>query len=115
YPELSSRHTETVCTGAADAQGRPVRLYPVPLRYLQGDQQYRAYDIIEVLTSRNPRDQRPESYKVAPESLKVVGHVPTDGQEWAGRQDWVFRDRSWHFDGLGGLEAARLRDKTSMG
>lgn len=115
YPELSSRHAETVCTGAVDEQGRPVRLYPVPLRYLQGEQQYKLYDIVEVLASRNPRDPRPESYKIVPDSLRVLGHVPPDNHEWAGRQDWVFRDPTWHFDALEALEAARFRDNTSMG
>lgn len=115
YPELSSHHAETVCTGAVDVSGRPVRLYPVPLRYLQGDQQYKLYDIVEVLASRNPRDPRPESHKILPDSLTVVGHVPPDGQEWAGRQEWVFRDPSWLYDGLDELDAARLRHNTSMG
>lgn len=85
YPELSSRHAETVCTGAVDELGRPVRLYPVPLRYLQGEQQYKLYDIVEVLASRNPRDPRPESYKIVPDSLRVLAHVPPDSHEWAGR------------------------------
>lgn len=115
YPELSSRHAETVCTGAVDVHGRPVRLYPVPLRYLEGDRQYRLYDIVEVQASRNTRDPRPESHKIVPDSLRVVGRIPPDDQEWAGRQEWVCRDPSWLYDGLGELDAARLRDNTSMG
>lgn len=30
YPELSSKHAQTVCTGAVDAEGRSIRLCPVP-------------------------------------------------------------------------------------
>lgn len=115
YPELSSKHAETVCTGAVDALGRPVRLYPVPLRYLDGPQRYRLYDVVEVHADRNPRDNRPESYRIVPDSLSIVGHVPPDGQEWAGRREWIFRDTSWHFDSIDALDAARLRDHTSMG
>ncbi|WP_347346625.1 hypothetical protein [Microbacterium sp.] len=115
YPELSSKHAETVCTGAVDESGRPIRLYPVPLRYLEGDQRYRLYDIVEVRADRNPRDNRPESHRIVPNSLSIVGKVPTDDQEWAGRREWICRDTSWHYDSLADLEAARLHDDTSMG
>lgn len=114
YPELSSKHTETVCTGAVDERGRPIRLYPVPLRYLQGAQQYSIGDVVEVRARRNPKDNRPESYRIDPDSLAIVRRVPTDQQEWAGRREWVFRETSWHFESLGQLDAARLRDATSM-
>ncbi len=115
YPELSSRHTETVCTGAVDAGGRPIRLYPVPLRYLQGTQQYSLGDIVEVRASRNPKDNRPESYRIEPDTLRVVGKIPPDQQEWAGRREWIFRDTSWHFESIAQLEQARLRDDSSLG
>jgi hypothetical protein len=115
YPELSKRHAETVCTGAVDIGGRPIRLYPVPLRYLEGDQQYRIGDIVEVRASRNPSDNRPESYRIDPNSLTIVDHVHTDNQEWAERRQWVFRDASWHFENLDQLESARQKDSTSMG
>lgn len=115
YPELSRKHAETVCTGAVDEDGRPIRLYPVPLRYLQGAQQYSIGDIVEVRASRNPKDNRPESYRIEPDSLTIVRRVPTDQQEWAARREWVFRDSSWHFESLGRLEAARQHNATSMG
>ena len=115
YPELSSKHAETVCTGAVDDRGRPIRLYPVPLRYLEGDQQYRLYDVVEVRAAHNSRDNRPESHRIVPDSLTIVGRVPPDDQEWAGRREWIFRDTSWHFESLDDLEEARLRDATSMG
>ena len=115
YPELSSKHAETVCTGAVDVRGRPIRLYPVPLRYLEGKQQYHLYDIVEVRADHNPRDNRPESHRIAPNSLTIVGKLPPDDQEWAGRREWIFRDTSWHFESLDDLEVARLRDDTSMG
>lgn len=115
YPELSSRHTETVCTGAVDERGRPIRLYPVPLRYLEGDQQYGVGDIVEVRASRNLRDNRPESYRIDPTSVRIVGKIPPDAQEWAGRRDWLCRNANWQFESLAELEAARLQDATSMG
>jgi hypothetical protein len=115
YPELSSRHTETVCTGAVDSRGRAIRLYPVPLRYLEGDKRYIIGDIVEVRAERNQRDNRPESYRIDAGSLKVVGHVPTDQDEWAGRAEWIGRDPSWHYESIAALDAARIRDDSSMG
>jgi hypothetical protein len=85
------------------------------LRYLQGAQQYSIGDIVELRASRNPKDNRPESHRVESDSLTIVRRVPTDQQEWAGRREWVFRDTSWHFESLGQLDAARLRNATSMG
>jgi hypothetical protein len=46
--ELSSRHVETVCTGGCLEDGRPNRLYPVDLCYLERHKQYSLYDWIEV-------------------------------------------------------------------
>lgn len=43
YPELSSKYRETVCTGGCLEDGRPVRIYPVPFRYLEGDSRYKMY------------------------------------------------------------------------
>src|SRR5689334_7137004 len=39
YPELSRRYSETVCTAGLRQDGTPIRLYPVPLRYLGQDNQ----------------------------------------------------------------------------
>ena len=116
YPELSSRNRETVCTGAVDlATGRPLRLYPVPLRYLEGDQQYRLYDIVEVDITRSPRDRRPESHKIDADSLRSVAHIATDASEWAERRSLIFADDGWHFDSVAALKAAQQAGTHSMG
>jgi len=64
YPELSRKYAETVCTAGIRDNGRPIRLYPVPLRYLTEEAQYRLYDWIEVLIRKSSRDPRPESYSI---------------------------------------------------
>lgn len=115
YPELSARHRETVCTGGTFVEtGRPVRLYPISLRYLDAHKQYSLYDIIEVPTAPSSKDTRPESRKVTGSGLNIVRSVPTDG-DWAARHRIVFMDTSWHFDCLDLLKAAHARDRTSLG
>lgn len=115
YPEISKRHTETVCTGAVLEDGRPIRLYPVPLRYLEGDQQYSIGDIVVCKAEKSTSDPRPESYRIDAASLRVDGNVGTDRQEWAERRKWIFRDTSWHYEGFADLEAARRASNASMG
>jgi hypothetical protein len=39
YPELSSKYLETVCTAGMLPSGKPLRLYPIPYRYLEGDKE----------------------------------------------------------------------------
>lgn len=116
YPELSNRYTETVCTGGVLENGRPVRLYPVPLRYLGTDQQYRLYDWIDVPASKSSSDPRPESFKVRSNDLRCAGHIestPKDG--WRERRKFIFKDSSWQFSSVGALKAAQRDTGQSMG
>lgn len=116
YPEPSRRYYETVCTGALrEADGRPIRLYPVPLRYMSDDSQYKLWDMIEVPIDRSRSDQRPESFKIDPQRLRCVGRIATDSDGWAQRRALVDRNCDWHFDGMAALKAANQAKKTSIG
>src|SRR5690349_10297784 len=43
-PELSRNYRETVCTGGVfEDSGRLVRLYPIPLRYLDDEKYFKKY------------------------------------------------------------------------
>lgn len=114
YPELSSRYKETVCTGGCTEDGRPVRLYPVPLRYLPEVERYRLYSWAEIPLGKSKDDSRPESYRLLRPDIEVVDHVPTDGG-WAARRDVIFRDMSWHYECLNDLKARQKIDGASMG
>jgi hypothetical protein len=114
YPELSTRHRETVCTGGCMEDGTPVRLYPVDFRYLVGEGQYRLYDWIDIPIARSTRDPRPESYKVRADQISIGEHVGTsDG--WAARRTTIFRDRSWHYGCLEELRAKQKTERRSLG
>ena len=116
YPELSARHAETVCTGAVTADGAPIRLYPVPFRFLDGAQQYSLFDWVDVQAARNPSDTRPESRKIVPESLRVVGRIPSNPSDgWRARSEVLFRDPAWQFTALSDLLAAQQATGRSMG
>src|SRR4051812_16082494 len=84
YPTISGVHIETVCTGGITMDGEWRRLYPVPLRYLSTDQQYKTYDVVEV-DVKPGNDGRSETRQPHLPSLKIVGHV----SDWQNRRDWV--------------------------
>jgi len=115
YPELSSKYVETVCTGGVREDGTPIRLYPVPLRYLATGQQYQLYDWINVPLEKSRSDPRPESYKVVSDHILRVGHLGTDKATWRTRQDLVFRNPSWHFASISALKNEETRTKRSIG
>lgn len=77
-PQPSAKYGDTVCVAGIridTEQAEWVRLYPVPFRWLDGDQQFRKYDIVELNMRRAVGDTRPESYKPDIESIDVVEHI----------------------------------------
>jgi hypothetical protein len=115
YPELSVKHTETVCTGALRVDtGAPVRLYPVPLRYLDDGAAYSLYDEIAVPVAKSTSDPRPESFKVDARRIQFVSHMDT-AYNWEERRVLVFRDTSWHFPHMEALKQDNLKSERSLG
>lgn len=79
-PQPSRQYGDTVCVAGVDLEsGTPrwLRLYPVPFRYLDGDSQFRKYDVIEVRTRDAGADKRPESRKIAASTIRVGGRLAT--------------------------------------
>jgi hypothetical protein len=60
-------------------------LYPVPFRYLEGDRQFRKYDIITVRIRDAGSDKRPESRKIDADSIEIGAHL----ESWSQRTAWV--------------------------
>jgi hypothetical protein len=115
YPELSAKYVETVCTGGVREDGTPIRLYPVPLRYLASGQQYQLYDWIEVPIEKSRSDPRPESHKVVSDQILRIGHIGTNKTTWRDRQALIFRNPSWHFASVSALKSEERRSRRSMG
>lgn len=115
YPELSSRYVETVCTGGVRMDGTPIRLYPVPLRYLDSGRQYKLYDVIDVPLQKSSSDPRPESHKVESDRITRVTRLGTDNGTWRSRIELIFRDPSWHFESVDALKQAERTSGRSLG
>lgn len=115
YPELSSKYTETVCTGGVLEDGSPVRLYPIPYRYLEGEKKFANYQWITARIAKDSKDTRPESFRVEEDSIKCSGIIPTTTDEWGKRAEYIFRNPKWQFDSVESLRAKERIDGTSLG
>ena len=87
-PQPSRQYGDTVCVAGVDMRSAThgwIRLYPVPFRYLEGDRQFKKYDIVLVRTRDAGADKRPESRKIDAATIEVVQHL--DG--WRRRTPWI--------------------------
>lgn len=107
-PEPSKRHIETVCTGAITDQGQLLRLYPIPLRYLQDTQRYNLWTWAKFEVQKNPQDKRKESYRVRPDSIRILSRVQSNSEKFSLLKKAIVQDRET-------LEDQYRQDWTSMG
>ncbi len=84
YPVISQKYIETVCTGGITGKGEWRRLYPIPLRYLEPERQYKTFDVVDVEVKPG-KDTRPESRVPVIASLRIISSL----KGWAERRDWV--------------------------
>ena len=86
YPTLSTKYGETVCTAGVKEDGTWIRIYPVPFRRLDQNEQYSKFDWIECQLVRRQSDRRPESF--TPMDLREftpVDHIGTSNK-WGERR-----------------------------
>ena len=97
YPTISSKYEELVCTAGLLEDGSWIRIYPIPFRKKDYEQQYSKYDWVEIDLVKNTSDFRPESLR--PYSIdtpiNIVGHLDT-ASNWQARKDIVLQNV--HYD-----------------
>jgi hypothetical protein len=114
-PELSTKYYETVCTGAVFEDGTPIRIYPIPFRYMDEGDKFKKYQWITARIAKSERDTRPESYRIDIDSIEPGTVIPTDKNEWYERRQFVFKSSSWQFESVDALVDAQARSKQSLG
>jgi hypothetical protein len=114
-PELSKTYKEIVCTGGVfhDAPGL-IRLYPIPLRYMDDERVFKKYQWIEAYVRKAPEDARPESYKIRADDIKTFDTIPTKAGNWNERARWILRPEHM-FSSVEALQARQAEDHTSLG
>jgi hypothetical protein len=114
YPEISHKHTETVCTAGVLADSKTfVRLYPIRFRYLEGTLQFKKYQWIRANISKAISDPRPESYNIVPESIEL-GDMIKAGKTWEKRSTWLLNEKTV-FPSVEALRVAQENAGTSLG
>lgn len=88
YPNPSARYQETVCVAGLTEDGKWVRLYPIPYRFLDYDQRFPTYSWIQARVRKASQDVRPESFKVDADSIEVLNTVDTSNR-WLERRRLV--------------------------
>lgn len=89
-PNPSEKSGETVCVAGVALRGgdvdeRWVRLYPINYRFLEQDQRFRKYDIVELNASPASGDPRVESWKPDMSTMDVVDHL----DPWTRRRTYL--------------------------
>lgn len=91
YPIPVANGVEVSCTAGITDGNQWVRLFPVPYRFLRGDRRFHKYQWIEAKVFKSKSDQRPESYKLDPESINILSEPLSTGRGWQARKNVLFR------------------------
>ncbi|MBW9111959.1 hypothetical protein JNB63_19955 [Microbacterium trichothecenolyticum] len=77
-PQPSTTYGDTSCVAGIRMDGdKPtwIRLYPIAFRWLDGESQFKKYDVIELEVRRRDSDTRRESYSPTQDSWRVVDNL----------------------------------------
>lgn len=94
YPAISKKYNETVCTAGITEEGKWIRIYPIPFRQLDYNNQFRKYEWVELELERNTSDFRTESFRprnLMLDDLISYGIIKADRDTWAERRKCVLK------------------------
>ena len=112
YPSPSARYVETSCVAGISNAGELMRLYPVPFRYIQDEQQFKKWQWISARIFKSNTDNRPESYKVFVDTISCDPEILSTNDNWQERRKWV--EKLPIFDSFEAIEARRLKSGGSL-
>jgi hypothetical protein len=76
YPTPAHKGVEVSCTAGVTQEREWIRLYPVPFRFLEQEQQFARYQWIDVQVRPARNDPRPESHNLNDASIQVLKSPP---------------------------------------
>ncbi len=114
-PELSQTYKEIVCTGGVFEDTRKlVRLYPIPLRYMDDQSIFKKYQWIEAHVQRPTNDPRPESYRIREDGIVVLETIPPRSGNWDERARWIMNPENI-YQSVEILQDRQEQNRTSLG
>ena len=114
YPEKSKKHGAVVCTAGLTEEGEWIRLYPLPFSLFLKNKVSK-YDWIEVVCRKSTDEKlkRKESYKVRPDSIKVIDSTARKHKKkWELRNEIILKNMA---PSLEYLQESFKEDRTSLG
>jgi hypothetical protein len=90
YPSPSANYIETSCVAGVSEVGMMRRLFPVPFRLLQDEQQFSKWQWIDANIEKARNDHRPESFRIDVGTL-VCGTKLPSSHGWRPRRPWIDR------------------------
>jgi hypothetical protein len=88
YPVPARKSIEVSCTGGVTDDGKWIRLFPVPYRFLDDDKRFKKYQWINLSVAKATSDARPESFHLNIASINIESTIDT-AHEWRARRDIV--------------------------
>lgn len=89
YPTPSRQQIEVSCTAGIDDEGKWIRLFPVPYRFLTSDKRFSKYQYIGTDVTKSISDPRLESYKVNPDTIMILSSPLPTTNNWEARKEKV--------------------------
>jgi len=111
YPSPSSKHREITCVAGVSESGQMRRIFPLPYRFLQGEQRFKKWQWITARIRKATHDHRPESFNIERDSIETGAVIDTK-DAWEGRLRWV---KSFLHRNPDDLESARQASGVTLG
>ena len=90
YPVPSKKSIEVSCTAGITDEGKWIRLFPIPYRFLDHDKRFTKYQYIEASVAKATSDPRSESYNIDIDSIRILTPPLTTDNNWAERKTLIF-------------------------
>lgn len=113
YPSPSARYVETSCVAGMQESGQLIRLYPVPFRLIEDDQQFRKWQWISARIRKSTDDRRPESHRISVDTIDILGEPLSTAHSWVERRRAI--QQLEIFDDFDLLERASRERGISLG
>ena len=89
YPTPAKKGVDLSCIAGVTENGDWIRLFPIPLSFMESDQQFRRYQWIEADVAKSS-DPRPESYEVNIDSLSILSKPIPTSSAWQARKNIIY-------------------------
>lgn len=111
YPTPASRGAEVSCTAGVTDDGKWIRLFPIPFRFMEGSQQFKKYQWIEV-PAKKSSDPRKESFEIDIDTLRILSEPLSTKDAWKARKEIVLPLKA---PSLCYLQRSRKRTRDTLG